>query len=136
MKSKTKKGKCKTKFCRNKKHGFRSYCQTCNSRKYRADHPELYAYNTFVYNEKRRGKFVDLTFAEFLEVIEGTQYMELRGRKNESLTIHRIVQEGGAVKTNLKVVSNRANKEFYVAYLRNKKQIEGDIIINVEPIDF
>jgi hypothetical protein len=69
-------------------------------------------------------------------LIEGTDYMKLKGRKNESLTIDRIIQELGAVKGNLRVVSNRFNREAYVEYLRNKKQEVGDIIIGVDEPPF
>lgn len=83
---------CATLSCSNEVTG-RKYCNTCRSRKYRANNPVEAAYINLKSHAKSRGKKFSLTLQGFKECIEGTEYLTKRGRGKFDLTIDRIVEE-------------------------------------------
>lgn len=97
-----------------------SVCITCASRLYRANNPAKEAYRQIKDRAQRRNQIFNLTFAEFLEVIEGTEYLQRRGRGKDELHIDRERIELGYVPGNLKVITAAENlrKRNYVDYAK------------------
>lgn len=93
-------------------------CITCASRLYRANNPAREAYRQIKDRAQRRHQIFDLTFAEFLEAIEGTEYLARRGRGIDELHLDREKVELGYVKGNLKVITAAENlrKQWEVDY--------------------
>lgn len=83
---------CATLSCKNEVTRGK-YCNTCRSRKFRADNPVEAAYHNLKAHAKSRGKKFSLTLQGFKECIEGTEYLTKRGRGKFDLTIDRIVEE-------------------------------------------
>jgi len=123
------KGQCKVIYCarpgrvevKRSKWGFRpvihSICPTCQSRLYRANNPAKEAYRQIKDRALRRKQIFDLSFAEFLEVIEGTEYLTRRGREIDGLHLDRIKVHLGYVKGNLQVITTEEN-------LRKQREVD------------
>jgi len=92
-------------------------CPTCQSRLYRANHPAKEAYRQIKDRALRRKQIFELTFAEFLEVIEGTEYLTRRGREIDGLHLDRIKVHLGYVKRNLQVITTEEN-------LRKQREVD------------
>lgn len=97
-----------------------SVCITCASRLYRANNPAREAYRQIKDRAERRNQIFNLTFDQFLEVIEGTEYLARRGRGIDELHLDREKVELGYVKGNLKVITCAENlrKQREVDYAR------------------
>lgn len=121
--------KCKTKYCRRKARKGGKDCNTCHSRKVRANNPIRAAYRAKKSDAKKRGKHFDISLDYFAELVLSSGYIEGKGRTKESLHLHRIIEEKGYVEGNIKVVTNEQNRAAYVEYLKNKKSLEEDDII-------
>jgi len=131
---KKKKVKCHTPYCKNdKKHG--NYCNKCQSRKVRARNPIKYAWDMLKKSAKRRDKVFTISLEAFTKLCNESNYIERKGRFDESLSIDRIKNELGYVEGNLRVVTNKVNRENYVQWYREQKgqPVEGDIIVGEEP---
>lgn len=127
---------CHTPYCKNdKKHG--NYCNKCQSRKVRAKNPIKYAWDMLKKSAKKRSKVFTISLADFTILCNESNYIERKGRFNESLSIDRIKNELGYIKGNLRVVTNKVNRENYVEWYREQKkqgtEIEDDIIVGEEP---
>lgn len=118
QRKKLKAGKCITSGCRNKHRVKKRYCGYCVTKKYRQDHPIRYAYMTLRDNAKRRKKFFDLTFEQFSAFVAKNNYMELKGRTAQSLSIDRERNELGYTATNIRAITLSENdkKRNYVDY--------------------
>ncbi len=128
-------GLCKVIFCRrvarvrvrNAKRKFLieqcPVCPTCECRLYRANNPARDAYRQIKDRAQRRNQVFKLSFNEFLNVIEGTGYLEKRGRGLEELHLDRKQVELGYVPGNLAVITTEENL---------RKQREVDYCYQVE----
>lgn len=130
------KGKCKVIHCaraarvevRQARRGLtvvtHSVCLTCASRLYRANNPARDAYRQIKERAQRRNQIFELTFEEFLEVIEGTEYLSRRGTGLDELHLDRIKVHRGYVKGNIRVITCAENlrKQHEVDYAPS----EGD----------
>lgn len=94
-----------------------SFCITCTSRLWRANHPDRDAYRQIKDRAKRRGQIFKITFEEFLEAIAGTEYVERRGTGKGELHLDRIRVHEGYVKGNLKVITMEEN-------LRKQREVD------------
>lgn len=115
-------GLCFTPFCRKKpKRGH--ICSTCARRKWAEKHPEKYAFCNLRGNARRRDKDFTLTFEQFKTKIEGTEYMENRGRTKLCWSIDRFWNEHGYHDWNVRVVtvSYNSTKRNYIDYPKNEE---------------
>lgn len=116
------KGQCKVIYCKRPARvqiqsqssgGFRTIihptCDTCKSRLYRANNPAKDAYRQIKDRAKRRNQIFDITFEDFLEVIDGTEYLNRRGTGLDELHIDREKVWLGYVKGNLRVITAAEN---------------------------
>lgn len=103
-----KKKKCDTPFCRNNVKGQASLCGKCYSAKRRADNPVRAVFENLKFNAKRRGKFFDLTFIQFIfHVNQNPEHMNNRGRTPRSYSIDRDDNELGYTWGNIKKRDDR-----------------------------
>lgn len=124
-----KKGICKVIRCqrparvevRTYKQTFRTVnhpiCITCESRLWRANHPDRDAYRVIKDRAKRRGQIFALTFDEFLKAIEGTEYLTRRGTGIGELHLDRKKVHLGYVPGNLQVITTAEN-------LRKQREVD------------
>lgn len=115
------KGQCKVIYCkrpartqvRPAKRGFRTVvhqvCPTCECRLFRANNPAKEAYRQIKDRAQRRNQIFELTFDEFLEAIEGTEYLTRRGTGIHELHLDREKVHLGYVKGNVKVITAAEN---------------------------
>lgn len=114
-------GQCKVIYCKRaartqvQKRSGRCYtvahhtCTTCRSRLDRANHPDREAYRQIRDRALRRHQIFDLSFAQFLQEIEGTEYLARRGRGIDELHLDRIKVHLGYVPGNLQVLTTAEN---------------------------
>lgn len=119
---------CITKFCRKPKYKG-NYCHSCKKRRYKEKHPEKYAYIVLKNNARRRGKYFDLTFEQFLEFSVKSGYMAGKGIYKESLHIDRIDESKGYTIDNIQVLSNIENVKKYLTYNYDKNGVPCDFKI-------
>lgn len=106
--AKLKKKKCSIKFCRNEANQGQ-YCYKHTKQRYKENNLERYTYNVLKNNAKRRGKDFQLTFDEFCQFLQKTEYLVGRGRTKESLHIDRIDETKGYSIDNIQVLTNSEN---------------------------
>lgn len=96
----------------------------CEKRLFAQRHPEKYAYANLRTNAKRRGKYFDLTFEQFMKFVNKSGYMELKGRGALCLTIDRIKNELGYTYKNIRAILLIENvfKRNYVDFRRKDKK--------------
>lgn len=120
------KGQCRVIYCKrparervrsNLRIERSSVCITCASRLYRANNPGREAYRQIRDRAHRRNQIFNLTFEEFLEAIEGTEYLQRRGRGSDELHLDREKIELGYVPGNLKVITAAEN-------LRKRREVD------------
>ncbi len=104
-------GLCVTSRCLRSRSIDKSFCYTCEKRRWAESNPERYAYCNLKTNAKRRGKFFDLTFEQFLWFLKKyPDYMAKRGRRVKSLQIDCIENELGYTFLNIRSISAKANR--------------------------
>lgn len=130
---KKKQGLCLVVGCKNKRYAKKRYliCITCNSRNVSSKRPEARTYRNLKSNAKHRRKHFSLTFDEFKEFCAETNYMELKGRSADAMTIDCIVAELGYRKGNIQIMTKRDNSskgtkfvEYPIGDLPKKQIIE------------
>lgn len=110
--------KCKTKYCRTPNNTKNKICSKCQSRIYKEKLPINAAFQALRANAKRRGKVFTLTLEYFTFFIEQNPvYLEMKGRKAESLHIDRIDERKGYEEGNLQLLPNRINSEKYREFI-------------------
>lgn len=72
-------------------------------------HPITYWYNIIKQNAKRRGKPFLITKEDFKQFCEKTNYLELKGKNKNSMSIDCIINEKGYVKGNIRMLSLSEN---------------------------
>jgi hypothetical protein len=92
-------------------------CITCQSRLWRANHPDRDAYRQIKDRALRRNQIFNLTFDEFLTAIEGTEYLQRRGTGIGELHLDRIRVADGYVPGNLQVITTAEN-------LRKQREVD------------
>lgn len=80
-------------------------------RKWRAENPFLAAYDNLRWNAKRRGHVFTLTFVGFLAIPRINEYVWLKGRRKQDLTIDRIKSELGYEDGNCQILTNEENNK-------------------------
>lgn len=129
---------CKAERCGKKSAPGKGYCYRCAQRRWRAKNPEKAAYNNLKSNAKRRGKFFDLTFDQFKEFCQSTEYIKRKGRKANCIHVDRIDENKGYTEDNIQALTNSQNIRKYVRYThqydeREKKMIfETSVVIAIE----
>jgi hypothetical protein len=120
------KGRCRVIYCKrlarvrvraNLRVEQDSICITCASRLYRMNNPAREAYRQIRDRAERRGQIFNITFAEFLAEIEGTEYLARRGRGPDELHLDRAKVHLGYVPGNLKVITAAEN-------LRKQREVD------------
>jgi len=99
-----------------------NYCYACAKARYRAKHPEIATYQNLKSGAKRRGKKFDLTFEQFCEFAQKTEYFLRKGTSCDSLHIDRIEETGGYTTDNIQVLTNSENTRKYRKFV---ERIEG-----------
>lgn len=94
-----------------------SICITCASRLYRANHPARDAYRQIRQRAADRNQIFDLTFEQFLQEIEGTDYLSRRGTGIGELHLDRKKVHLGYVPGNLQVITTAEN-------LRKQREVD------------
>jgi hypothetical protein len=112
--------KCATKWCRNRRaakvtryvsasgktkvyHNFLRHCWKCRSRMLRESQPATYVLNAIRNRARQRGLPFTITLPEFRKFCAETNYLELRGRKPDSLSIDRKNHDQGYHIWNIRV---------------------------------
>lgn len=88
---------------------FRLVCSKCQTAELRRKHPCTYILNALRLGARRRGIPCSLTLEEFKEFCRETNYVELRGTAEDSLTIDRIDPNEGYHAWNMRVLSHKEN---------------------------
>lgn len=112
------KRQCLTEGCKKEAASKRRFCHSCRKRKYKEKHPLRYCYNTLRSNAKRRWKGFGITFEEFTQFCKENDYLELKGKTKNSLSIDRIKNFQGY---------NLSNMQTLTLSLNSKKGIYDDI---------
>ncbi len=94
-----------------------SICTTCRCRLYRANNPAKEAYRQIKDRALRRNQVFNLSFDEFLRVIEGTDYLNRRGRSLNDLHLDREKVHLGYTPENIKVITAAEN-------LRKQREVD------------
>lgn len=92
-------------------------CITCESRLWRANHPDRDAYRQIKDRALRRGQIFEITFEQFLQSIAGTDYLARRGTGRNELHLDRIRVKEGYVMGNLQVITTAEN-------LRKQREVD------------
>lgn len=113
--SKTKRKKCTTKFCRNQsatRPDGRSYgakCHKCRSWRWRENQPMKAAFHRLKSHAKSRGIEFRISFAYFAYFARKSELIEKTGRTADSLTIDRRDNRKGYIVSNIQVMTRAAN---------------------------
>lgn len=75
--------------CNKKAYKRDNKCHACRKRLWRKNHPEYACFKNWKDNCKRRGKSNDVTFEQFLNFSNENNYLELRGRTADEMSIDR-----------------------------------------------
>lgn len=101
---------CVVAYCRSKRGGnYSRLCHKHKLHKWRVENPEKYAYNNLKDSARRRRLPMTLSFAEFLEFVQSTDYMTRKGCTANDLQIDRIDASLGYQKGNLRVITTTEN---------------------------
>lgn len=104
-----KRGICVAHGCNNKRKGTTRLCSRHNHIRRSIIDPIGHVFDKLKCNAKRRGKVFTLTRSQFEEIIDGTGYMENRGRTMTALTLDRIDPLKGYEYGNVRVISQFEN---------------------------
>lgn len=111
--------RCRHKGCRGSatKSGRSPYCARHRYRKWRDDHPLGCAFNNLKKRAKERGIDFSLTFEEYKEFAEKTDYAKMKGKTTLSLQVDRIENGLGYWPWNIQAITMRENaRKSFVAY--------------------
>ena len=109
---------CRPRCTRRAAKGKRGLCHTCYSREWRAANPLQNAYNGLKQHAKARGKFFDLSFADFRTFAVRLDYLSKAGTAADAFHIDRIDEQGGYTPGNIQLLPNRANVKKYQEFRR------------------
>lgn len=130
-------GKCATKYCRNKAAVGRTLCHKCKQRRFRESHPKKAAYaNLKAKAIYRKIKFT-LTLEQFEKIAEGTEAFDKEGNRNGDYHFDRIDATRGYEVGNVQVLHSSENiskgnkertQEYYIYkyYERKYGRIEAE----------
>lgn len=113
--------RCKTPHCLNDSTQGRKNCNKCRKRKDRLNNPIRCVYDARKCRASERGIEFTITLKYFTNWCIENNYINLRGRNAEDMTIDRIKNELGYVEGNLQMISNRANAKKRWSDAREKK---------------
>lgn len=103
------KGKCVTKYCRNKASDNRKVCHKCKKTNDKNRDPVGYAYRVLKNNAKRRNKIFTITLRYFRDFCAGSEYMQRKGREGDCLSIDRKEVSKGYEPGNLQILTVSKN---------------------------
>ena len=112
LERKKKKKQCQAMYCTGKSLG--GYCPKHWKQKQKYSNPARYHYDLLKSNAKRRKKEFTISFEYFKKFCEDTNYLQLKGKMADSLSIDRINDELGYVEGNIQVLTlrNNSRKEY------------------------
>lgn len=153
-KARNKAEKCATKWCRNRRAHkttrhtkadgsvavYSSYlplCWKCKSRRLVEKHPVTYVLNMLRHSARKRGIPFTITKEQFTKFCQETGYLEMRGKKPDSLTIDRIDPNDGYHIHNIRVLPHAENSAQGVNNVSREERMmyEGPEPDYVEPSD-
>jgi hypothetical protein len=104
---------CQAYRCKSNRGGRDRFCSKHRKRYQKYTNPRRYTYNYLKNNAKRRGKFFDLTFEEFVLFCDETGYMDCKGRTKNCGSIDRIDPDKGYTYSNIQLltVSENSSKQ-------------------------
>jgi hypothetical protein len=94
-----------------------STCITCESRLWRANHPDRAVYREIKNRAKRRGQIFDITFEQFCATPHFEEYLTRRGTGIGELHLDRKIVHLGYVPGNLQVITTAEN-------LRKQREVD------------
>lgn len=100
---------CATPKCRNKKLKGRNYCCTCRSRRNRERNPVTAAYHNLKNRARQRGKVFEITPAEFAKFCADTDYIRLKGKHKDAMSIDRREENGPYAIWNIQLLTLSQN---------------------------
>lgn len=100
---------CVTPNCANDRAPYRKLCDTCRSRRYRERNPLSITYIQLKINAGKRGIPFLLTFTFFRKFCEETNYLNLRGRGANDMTIDRKIPRYGYADGNIQMMTRADN---------------------------
>lgn len=116
--------------------GCKVSCDKCRKRKHRQGHPLRDAYTALKANSKNRGLPFTLTLVDFTKFCLKTNYLQLKGRYKDSMSIDRIhiVNEDGSPrgydKDNIQMITKGENNK---KQSRDQKEKYSKIKLVVDP---
>lgn len=100
---------CKTTHCLNQAAENRLECNKCKTRKWRERNPLKFTFIQHKANAKYRDISCSLTFDDWREFCEATNYLNLRGREAGSYVVDRIRFWEGYHKNNIQLLTFSQN---------------------------
>lgn len=122
-------GVCQRKGCSRK---AKTLCGSCYCKKKRVDDPELYAYNNLKNHAKARGIMFTISIDQFRKFCVKTNYIGLKGRSSEGLSIDRIHNDIGYHADNIQPKTNRENIQKFFEYDYQTKRVKIGEIVSAE----
>lgn len=106
---KRKQGLCAAYGCSNNRSGKNLICDKHRMQKHKEGKPISYTYQLLKTNAKRRGKVFELTLKEFTKFCEETNYIELKGRRSDKMSIDRKDSSKGYTYDNIQIMNYGEN---------------------------
>jgi hypothetical protein len=103
--------KCSTPYCRNQRAKHRTICGSCKTKKYRLNNPMKYAFQSLKDNAKRRGKEFNITFEDFKQFCNESDYLRGKGKSSTSYSIDRIDNTKGYTLDNIQILTLSENSK-------------------------
>lgn len=97
--------------CKNKRASRDRFCPKHRHRFRKENNLLLYTYNALKYNAKRRGKPFSLTIEEFAQFCEESNYLALKGKHKNNMTIDRINSSLGYEIGNIQIMRHGDNSK-------------------------
>jgi len=118
IRNKLKKGLCVAAYCSNKHLSNDRFCAKHRKQYQKIHNPVSYTFNYLKQNAKRRGKDFTLTLKQFKQFCDETNYIELKGKAGDAMSIDRIDNTKGYSYDNIQMISlsdnsKKSNYEYF-----------------------
>lgn len=128
-------GLCICSHCNNKPARYRKICHKHISDKFKEDNPIGFAFKVLKNNAKRRKISVEITKDEFTKWCIENDYIRLKGRFKDSLTIDRKISSIGYTYENMQILTNSQNvrKMWIEIKIRLGRYPTEEEILSIQP---
>jgi len=117
-------GLCKIRYCRKSHLKKQVFCSKHKHERFKEVNPIAYHYNFTKSNAKRRKRPFTLTMEYFKQWCIDNNYIELKGRYKDSMTIDCDKEELGYADGNIQIMSNSSNLKKRWVKWRQQQDIE------------